>query len=154
MQAQPVPCKNCGALMVPQADGRTYVCNYCRTQVQVAVEAHQIAAGMHLDLSNVDAFLATLARTLHAGFAENTRIQGDAQHVHSIEIDLDPDVFHAQREAGRVLLRYKKKVRGIALRTDTLAADQWLQKLTDSLARHANTNARAAWVLAQLGGKK
>ncbi len=70
--------------MVPQADGRTYACNYCRTQVQVAIAGHQIAAGMHLDLSNVDAFLGKLAQTLHAGFAENVRIQADQQHVHSI----------------------------------------------------------------------
>ena len=51
--------------MTPQADGRTYACTFCRTQVQVAVEGHQIAAGMRLDLANVDAFLAQLAHTLH-----------------------------------------------------------------------------------------
>ena len=30
--------------------------------------------------------------------------------------------------------------------------DRWVQLLTEALARHANTNARAAWVLANLGG--
>ncbi len=52
------------------------------------------------------------------------------------------------------MLRHKKMVRGIALRTETLAADRWVHLLTEALARHANQNARAAWVLAQLGGKK
>ncbi|HEX7601797.1 MAG TPA: hypothetical protein VF316_09335, partial [Polyangiaceae bacterium] len=117
MFGQPVACKNCGAMMTPQADGRTYACNFCRTQVQVAVEGHQIAEGMRLDLSNVDAFLSQLAHTLHTGFAECARIQGDARMVYSIEVTLDPDVFLVGREGPRVVARHKKMVRGIALRT-------------------------------------
>lgn len=154
MHAQPVACKNCGALMVPQADGRTYYCNYCRTQVQVAIDGQQIAAGMRLDLGNIDAFLAQLARTLHTGYPESARILGSATMIQSIEVTLDPDVFMVHRESGRVVFRYKKLVRGIALRTETFAPDQWVERLTDALARHANNNARAAWVLAQMGGKK
>lgn len=154
MQGQPVPCTNCGALMTPEADGRTYHCTYCRTKLQVAIEGHQIAAGMKLDLGNVDAFLGQLARALHAGFAESSKIQADQHTVHAIEVTLDPDVFLVHREAGRVVMRHKKMVRGIALRTETLAADRWVHLLTEALARHANTNARAAWVLSQMGGEK
>lgn len=141
-------------MMTPEADGRTYGCTYCRTKVQVAIDGQQIAAGMRLDLSNVDAFLHQLARTLQTGFAESARIHADQHMVHAIEVTLDPDVFLVAREAGRVVMRHKKLVRGIALRTETLAADRWVKLLTDALARHANTNARAAWVLAQMGGDK
>jgi hypothetical protein len=151
----PVPCKNCGAMMSPEADGRTYHCTYCRTRVQVAIDGSQIAAGMALDLSNVDAFLTSLAQTLHHGFSESARIQAAPNgFVHAIEINLDPDVFMVHREGPRVVMRYKKLVRGIALKTETLQPDRWVKLLTDALARHANQNARAAWVLAQLGGKK
>ena len=139
-------------MMTPQADGRTYACNFCKTQLQVAVEGHQIAAGMRLDLGNVDAFLSQLAHTLATGFAESARIQADAHTVYSIEVSLEPDVFLVHREGPRVVTRHKKMVRGIALRTETLAMDRWVQLLTEALARHANTNARAAWVLANLGG--
>ena len=140
--------------MTPQADGRTYACTFCKTQVQVAIEGRQIAAGMRLDLTNVDAFLSQLAHTLSTGFAESATIHADARAVYSIEVNLDPDVFLVHREGPRVVTRKKKMVRGIALKTETLAMDKWVSALTEALARHANTNARAAWVLAQLNGDR
>ena len=150
---QPVPCSNCGAMSTPQADGRTYLCAYCGTKTQVAIDAQQIAAGMRLDLSHVETFLPQLATTLSQGFSERTVIQANGSYVLSVTIDLDPDHYIARREGPRVVAEHKKVVRGIALRTQALPLDQWVDKLTGSLAKHANTNARAAWVLQRLGGK-
>lgn len=153
MSDAPVPCASCGAMMSPLGDGRTYGCNYCHTQVVIAVEGHQIAAGMRLDLHNPDTLLAQLANTLQAGFAESTRVQSNGRHVLSIEVSLEPDVFLAHREAQGVVTQHKRVVRGIALRATQVPIDRWVQMLTDALARHANTNARAAAVLARLSGK-
>jgi len=150
----PVPCNYCGAMMQPQWDGRVYSCPYCKTQQQVAIGADQIAAGMALDLANIDAFFAKLASTLHQGFHEHTKIQANGTYVMSIEIDLTPEHFVARREGSQVVAQHKKVVRGIALKTQTLALDRWVEKLTHALASHANQNARAAWVLGQLGGKR
>ena len=122
--------------------------------MQVAISGEQIAAGMALDLANVDAFLGKLAQTLWQGYAEHTKIQAQGQWVQSIEVDLDPDIFMVQREGQHAVAQHKKVVRGVALRTKQLSLDIWLEQLTEALARHANTNARAAWVLAQLGGKR
>jgi hypothetical protein len=148
---QPLPCSNCGAMMAPQPDGRTYACGYCRTQVQVAIDGRQIAAGMALDLSSVEVFLAQLANTLSQGFAEHTRIEANGRDVIAVEIDLDPDHFTARRHGREVVAEHKKVVRGVALRTHALPLDRWVEQLTEALARHANTNARAAWVLGRLG---
>ena len=153
MPANAIPCENCGAKMVPQADGRTYRCEYCGTQVLVAVEGHQIAAGLRLDLTNMDVFLTHLAGTLSAGYSEWTRIYAEGTFVHGVEINIEPDVFLARREQHGVVAQHRKVVRGIALRTETLALDRWVELLTAALARHANTNARAAWVLARLSGQ-
>lgn len=152
MSEKPVPCSNCGAVMTPMSDGRVYSCPFCRARVQVAIDAQQLAQGMHLDLRNLDAVMVQLANTLSAGFAEHTRIQAHGSYVLSIEVDLDPDGFALRREGQRVVAQYKKMVRGIALKTEQLAPDRWLQKLTEALARRANENARAAWVLGQLTG--
>jgi len=138
--------------MTPGWTGRVYACPYCGTQIQVAIGADQIAAGMALDLADMEQFLAQLANTLSAGFSEHTSIEAKGRVVHSIEIDLEPDVFIAKRDGRRVLAQHKRVVRGIALKTATLALDQWVQMLTQALAQHANQNARAAWVLSQLGG--
>ena len=153
MSANPVPCENCGAMMNPQPDGRTYACAYCGTRVQVAVEGAQIAAGMRLDLANMEAFLSQLANTLYAGYSERTKIQAEGSVVHVIEVDLDADVFVARREGHRVVVQHKRVVRGIALRTQTLELEAWVEMLTAALANEANTSARAAWVLAQLKGE-
>lgn len=140
--------------MQPAWDGRVYACPFCKTQCQVAITGDQIAAGLALDLSNIDNFLARLAHTLWQGFAEHTRIDAQGTWVRSIELHLEPDVFLVQREGRHAVAQHKKIVRGIALRTKQLPLDVWLDLLTGALAEHANTNARAAWVLAQLGGAR
>jgi hypothetical protein len=146
-----VQCNNCGAMMTPQWDGRVYQCPFCKTQMQVAIGADQIAAGMAIDLANVDAFLGKLAAALQQGFAERARIRAEGAHVLAIEIDLDQDRFIVERKGQEAVARHKKMVRGIALRTKTLTLDVWFSQLTTALATHANANARAAWVLGQLG---
>ncbi len=138
-------------MMTPQWDGRVYTCPFCKTQMQVAIGADQIAAGMAIDLANVEAFMTKLATTLSQGFTEHTQIQSNGAHVLSIEIHLDPDHFHVHREGQHAVATIKKVVRGVALRTKTVSLDLWYTQLTQALATHANTNARAAWVLGQIG---
>ena len=154
MTAQPVACKNCGAMMEPGVDGRLYACRYCGTRTQVGIGAEQLAAGFALDLANVDAFLSRLATVLSQGFTERTRIDAQGRWVASIEVNLEPDIFVIRREGNHAVAQYKKVVRGIALRTQTLQLDKWVEMLLASLASHSNANARAAWVLGQLGGKR
>lgn len=138
--------------MVPDADGRTYHCPYCKAHQQVAIGADQIAAGLAADLVTIDRFLFRLAQTLSQGFAEQSRIVAQGNVVHQIEVHFETEHFVVLREGQHAVAQHKKVVRGIALKTKPLPLDQWFQKLTDSLATHANTNARAAWVLGQLGG--
>lgn len=152
MSLQPVKCTNCGAMVSPPSDGRTYVCSYCHSKMLVAIDGHQIAQGMRLDFSNIENFLAQLANTLHTGFSERTRIQAQGTVVHVIEVDLEKDCFVAKREGAAIVAQHKKMVRGVALKTTTLALDKWVAQLTDALAQYANTNARAAWVVSQLTG--
>src|SRR5437868_7479170 len=104
-----VQCANCGAVMVPQeTDARVYACPYCRAQVQMAIDAGQIAAGMQIDLANADVFLAQVARALSGALAENTRIQQQNGYVMHIEVNLEPDVFLARREGQGVLAQHKR----------------------------------------------
>jgi hypothetical protein len=152
--SQPVACTHCGAMMVPQWDGRVHACPFCKTQIQVAISGDQLAAGMALDLANIDAFLGRLAQTLWQGFSEHTRIDANGSYVMGIEVNLEPDVFLVRREGNTAQAHHKKVVRGVALRTRAVALDVWVQMLTEALAAHANTSARAAWVLGQLGGRR
>ena len=147
----PVNCHNCGAPMQPAADGRLYKCGFCGTQAQVAIGADQIAAGMALDMSNIDTFLGQLAHALQQAVPQQVRVDGSGAHVVGIEVNLEPDAFILRREGGHVVTQYKKLVRGIALKTKDLPLQQWVEMLSASLARHANVNAQAGALAAQLG---
>lgn len=148
----PVNCHNCGAPMQPHADGRVYNCGFCGTKAQVAIGADQVAAGMALDLSNIDAFLAKLAQSLQQAVPQEVRVHASGAQVQGLEVTLDADSFVLRREGQRVVSQYKKLVRGIALKTKDVPLQQWVEMLTDSLARHANVNAQAGAVAAMLGG--
>lgn len=140
--------------MAPEADGRTFACAYCGSRIQVAIGADQIALGMAVDLSNLEDFVAKVANALSQGFAEHTRIRASGRVVQAIDLSLEPDHFSLERQGAGFVAQHKKVVRGVALRTATLPLDVWFQKLTEALAQHANQNARAAWVLTQLGGQR
>jgi hypothetical protein len=150
-----IRCPNCGAMMTPKSDGRTVNCPYCEAELQVAIDSGQIAAGLQIDLANVDAFLFRLAATLHANFAALTKVQHDGGQLQHFEIKLDPDLFVAKRESygDGMIVQHKKLVRGVALKTVTHPIDQWVELLTQSLAKHANTRAAAAHAIAQFSIK-
>jgi hypothetical protein len=150
MTGQQVRCSNCGAPMSPQDDGRTFACLHCSAKAQVAIDSAQIAAGMRLDLANMEAFLVQLADALHHGFPDRTRVQRSGTVIAAIELDLEKDLFVAKRDAHGVVALHKRMVRGVALKTTTHPLDRWVELLTKSIAAHVNTNARVAQVLARL----
>jgi hypothetical protein len=152
MNGAPVRCANCGAMMSPGPDGRTYACAYCNARIQVAIDGGQIAAGMRADLADAERFLSSLANALAQGFAEHAVIHAQGRVVNALEVHLDPDKFFVRREGHHLVAQHQKVVRGIALRTATVPLDRWYELLCDALAQHANTNARAAWVLGQISG--
>jgi hypothetical protein len=147
-----IRCQNCNAPMKPKADGRTMECTFCGAELLAAVGADQIAAGLKLDLNNIEAFVLELAQALHHGLKERSKLQLNGALLVLFELDLGNDMFVVLRENGAVVTRHKKMVRGIALKTATHPIDRWVELLSKALASHANENARVAQVLSQLKG--
>lgn len=143
-------CPNCGAPMSPQPDARVYTCPYCDAQVQAAIEAAQLAAGLHLDASDADRFLDRLARALQRALPERLRVLRDSERVQLLELTLEPDVFAVRREPHGVVAEHRKRVRGITLKTTPHPLDRWTRLLLSALSRHANTSAQVAAALRQL----
>lgn len=148
-----IRCEECGAPMAPHTDGRRYVCPHCSAEKQVAIDSEQLAAGLRLDLSDVEAFFAGLAKSLLHAFPDRTRVLHEGTRIILVEVNLDPHLYLSKREQGGFVGHYKKLVRGVALKTKTLPLDQWVEQLTKAIADHANQNARVAQVLAQLRGQ-
>ena len=150
--SHPIRCHQCGASMTPGPDGRVHACAYCGAKVQAAIDAAQLGAGLKLDASNIDAFLTRLAAALQDALGAQLKIQRDADVIVVLEINLDPDLFGARRDArGKVVGQYKKLVRGVALKTATHPLDRWVPMLMEALAKHANDNARLAQALSGMG---
>ena len=148
-----IRCEECGAPMNPAADGRRYACSHCGAERQVGIDSEQIAEGLRLDLTNVEAFLRDLSRSLLTAFPAQTRVLHEGSQLILLELNLDPHMYVAKREmSGGYTAQYKKLVRGVALKTKVLTVDVWVQQLTQSIADHANQNAHVAQVLAQLRG--
>lgn len=150
MTPQASHCESCGAPMTPLTDGRTKSCPYCGAEVQVAIDSAQIAAGLRLDLANIDAFFAQLSSALETGFGDLALINRQGAQIVSLQLTLEPDQFVARRERHGVVAQHRKLVRGIALKTVTHPLHKWVVLLTDAIAVHATTNAEAARALAQL----
>jgi len=148
-----IRCEECGAPMRPHADGRRYVCEHCAAERQVAIDTDQLAEGLRLDLSNVDAFVTGLATSMLRALPDRTRVLHEGTQIILLEMNLDPHMYVTKREPqGHFTAQYKKLVRGVALKTKVLALDEWVRQLTGAIAEHANANAQLATVLAQLRG--
>ena len=126
MSDKAVHCGGCGAGMLPAGDGRTFGCRYCGAQMQVAVDAEQLAAGMKLDFSNATAFLHRLAQALESAVADRTKVQRQGRRSSPSSSTSARRVRREARSALRRSAQHKKVVRGIALKTATHPLDRWV----------------------------
>jgi hypothetical protein len=155
-----VQCDSCGATMKPGADPRIFICDFCKSEKQVAIGEDQLALGLALDLSDVNQFMHDLSVALRHAFPDKTRVHhaessGGGEELMLIELNLDPHMYVARRErTGDFVAQYKKLVRGVALKTKTMTLDVWVKDLTKSMADHANQNTRVALILAKLRGRE
>ncbi len=138
--------------MKPRADGRVFACEYCGSEVQAAVDADQIAAGLELDLANAESFVVDLSKALHGHLGERTKLVLAGPKIMAFELHFDRDVFVVKREPHGIVAQHRKLVRGIALKTSTHPLDRWVALLSKALADDANENARVAQVLGRLRG--
>jgi hypothetical protein len=136
--------------MDPTADGRMYQCAYCRAQMLVAVDSGQISRGLALDISQTEVFLDRIAAAMTSIIPEHIRVEQQGYSVMAIEIDLGKDVFVARKEGRSVAAQHRKVVRKVALKTTPMALDEWMNRLTEALANHANENARVAQAVSRL----
>jgi len=144
-------CANCGAPLVQNGpDVRKGVCAHCGNELTVAIDSEQIAAGMHLDIANADAFMTQLARSLGHAFGQRAKVHWDRGKIVRVDLDLGKDMFVAVLDVDQVQGQHKKMVRGVALKTAMHPIDVWVGLLHKAIATHVNTNAKAATALAQL----
>lgn len=119
-----------------------------------------LASSLRADSGDLNTFLEVLASKFEGALPGRARIdyQGGgmlrrkAKAVRRIQVQLGDDHFELVREAGAVVAKRTKVVRGIALKSEELSLDGWVSELTRALLKQSESSAADRQALERLLG--
>ncbi len=107
-----------------------------------------LAASLRANSGDIHSWLPVLSRKLAAAFPSRSQIfRGGflgGGPVIGVMIDLDTWQFSIREEHGRMNAERSQIVRGVALKTERLSIDMWIEKLSLRLSEMAAENEREA----------
>ena len=115
-----------------------------------------VAAALRADLNDLDAFVEALATKLEVSFPDAVRIDrkggllGGRKRVQRVAVQLGGDSFELERDGGSVICRRRAVVRGIALKTEELELERWLDEVSAALVASADEAGRGRAALEKL----
>ena len=115
-----------------------------------------VAASLRADAVDIKSFVEALAMKLSESFPGHVRVERrggllrGAKRVRRIVVELGDDRYEIDHEDGVTVCSRSKMVRGIALNTDRLELDAWIELLSRSLVAQAETTEHGRSALAQL----
>jgi len=120
------------------------------------LQVEMFAASLRADSTDTRAFLEALAVKLEGSLPSQTQVIRQRsifsrEHpVKEIVVTLGDYQYRVIRERQSPLITFRTKVvRGIALKTDQIPMEQWIEELAESLAREAAQSAQAHIALAR-----
>lgn len=150
-------CSNCGAPLESSADGRSVRCPYCGANDSRAVDPVRLLASLRAETRDLDQLFESLAARLACDLRELTRVETSggflsAKRVMAFEVAFPNQLFRMKRGNGRIVAETAEIVRGIAVKTELVAADAWLRALCEALSDHASSSAATLDALRRIGG--
>jgi hypothetical protein len=115
-----------------------------------------LAASLRADAGDLDAFVEALAVKLEGALPDQVDVErrggllGGNKRVRRIEVTLGDQRYEAEPDRGRVTCRRRSVVRGIALKTQELDLDAWIEALSQDLVEEADRSERGRLALARL----
>jgi len=115
-----------------------------------------LAASLRADATDTAAFLEALATRLEGALPGQVdverkgRLFGGAKHVRSIAVRLGDTHYEVAADGGAVEARRRSVVRGIALKSETLGLDAWIDALSRDLLALAEQSDRGRAALERL----
>jgi hypothetical protein len=115
-----------------------------------------VAASLRADTTDLTAFVEGLAERLGGAFGDRMRVERSgtrlsrSRRVRRIVLELDKDRFVLEHDAAQIRCRREALVRGVAIRSDELALEEWLEQLSRALVVESETSAQARAALARL----
>jgi prefoldin subunit 5 len=117
------------------------------------------ASSLRADGADIPAFIETLAAKLEAALPQRTRVQRQAKRMFSkdkrvqgIEVSMGENAYTLSLRGDVAQGRRAKTVRGIAIKSEELTLDAWLQALTAELADEAQRSEASRRALQELLG--
>jgi hypothetical protein len=115
-----------------------------------------LAASLRADTRDLRAFVEALATKLEGAFPERVRVERggrlSGRRVRTVAVDLGGDSYELEQDDGRVACRRRTVVRGIALKTEELDLDAWIEALSRDLVDEAERSERGRTALERLLG--
>jgi hypothetical protein len=115
-----------------------------------------VAASLRADAADLDAFVEALAVRLEGALPGQVEVErkggliGGNKRVRRIEVSLGDQRYEADVDRGRVTCRRRSVVRGIALKTQELDLDAWIDALSRDLVDESERSERGRQALARL----
>ena len=115
-----------------------------------------LASSLRADLSDTKAFLGALAEKLSGALPQQCVVErkgglfSKEKHVHRVRVELGEHQYAIEHAGHGLRASRARVVRGIALKTDELSVDQWIDELSRDLAAHAAKNSQARVALERL----
>lgn len=116
-----------------------------------------LASSLRADLSDTTLFLSALAEKLGGALPQQCVVErrgglfAREKPIHSVSVELGEHRYLIEKSGrGGVRTVRTRVVRGIALKTEELPVDEWIDNLSRDLAQYAARNAQARLALERL----
>ena len=127
-----------------------------RCAVADAPDLDLLAASLRADAGDTAAFLEALAARLEGALPGQVEVErkgrllGGAKRVRRIVVRLGDSNYEVQSDGGALVARRRSVVRGIALKSEDLAVDAWIDGLSRDLLSLAQSSERGRAALERL----
>jgi hypothetical protein len=115
-----------------------------------------LAASLRADAGDTAAFLDALAARLEGAFPGQVEVErkgrlfGGAKHARRIAVRLGDSHYEIAGDGGAIVARRRNVVRGIALKSEDLAVEAWIENLSRDLIALAESSERDRLALERL----
>lgn len=115
----------------------------------------ELAGALRADARDLKTFLEVLAAKLESALPEATRVERGglfSKRVRRVSVDLGEHRYELAAEGDRLSPSRSNAVRGIVLKREPLALDEWIAELSRELSTAAQRSERARLALERLLG--
>jgi hypothetical protein len=115
-----------------------------------------LAASLRADASDTAAFLEALAARLQGALPGQVEVErkgglfGGGKRVRRIAVRLGDSHYELEGDHGALVARRRSVVRGIALKSEELGVDAWIEALSSDLLALARSSERGRLALERL----